>query len=88
MKQQLIKFNKEHTQINLLFNMERILIEKYGIQIILRDEKLYLRFDEGGVVVKFNEYEISCTEGIEALLNEDSAYKLCLKVQSRNQSLT
>ena len=66
--------------------MERLLVDKYGIQIVSKNEKLYLRFDEGGIAVKINEYEISCIEAIEALQDENSAYKLCLKIQNRNQS--
>jgi len=64
--------------------MEIIINEKYGCQIIGKNEKLYIRFDEGEIAVKYVDYEISKEESIEAMRNEESAYQVCLRSQLRN----
>lgn len=64
--------------------MEKILVDKYGIQVVLKNDKLYVRFDVGEIAVKIKDYEISCIEAIEALQSEETAYQLCSKVQTRN----
>ena len=64
--------------------METIINEKYGCQIIAKNETLYIRVDEGMIAVKFVDYEISSEESIEAMQNEESAYQVCLRAQLRN----
>jgi hypothetical protein len=64
--------------------MEVIIMEKYGCQIVSYNDKLYIRFDEGEILVKYVDYEISQNEAIEAMNNEESAYQVCLKAQLRN----
>lgn len=64
--------------------METIINEKYGCQIIAKNETLYIRFDEGEIAIKYIDYEISKEESIEAMQNEESAYQVCLRAQLRN----
>lgn len=63
--------------------MEKIVKENYGVQIVLKNDKLYIRFDEGGIAIKFADYEISEAESIEAMQSENAAYEVCLRVQRR-----
>ena len=65
--------------------MEKIVNEKFGCQIIEKNDKLFIRFDEGEIVVKFVEYEITRDEAEEAMKSESEAYAVCLRAQSRNK---
>jgi len=67
--------------------MEKIINEKFGCQIISKNDKLFIRFDEGEIAVKFVDYEISEEESIEAMCSEESAYQVCLRAQLRNIKL-
>ena len=64
--------------------MEKIINDKYGCQIINRNNKLYIKFDEGEIAIKYAEYEISYEESIEAMESEELAYRVCLRAQLRN----
>ena len=66
--------------------MERIINEKFGCQIINRDNKLLIRFDEGEIAIRFVDYEISEQEAEIAMESEENAYKICVIAQSRNNN--
>lgn len=56
--------------------MEKIISEKFDCQIIKRDKKIFIRFDEGHIAVKMVEYEITQGEAEKAIMSERDAYKL------------
>lgn len=67
--------------------MEKIISEKFDCKIIERDEKLFIRFDEGHFVVKFVEYEINQEEAEKAMESEKGAYQVILAAQSRKSRI-
>ena len=64
--------------------MEKIVSEGYGSQIIERDGKVFICFDEGHFNVKWAEYEIKKDEIEKAMKSEQDNYQVCLAAQTRN----
>jgi len=56
----------------------------FGIEIIKRSERYYLRHDAGELVVKMIEIEITEEEAARAQLYEKDAYKVILARQLRD----
>lgn len=65
--------------------MEKIITDKFGCQIIKKGEKLFIRFDEGHINLKYANYEITEEEARRVVISEEEAYKVCLTAQKRNK---
>lgn len=57
----------------------------FGIEIIKRSERYYLRYDAGELVVKMVEIEITEDEATKARCSEKDAYEVILARQLRDQ---
>jgi len=64
--------------------MKRIISKGFGSQVIEKNDKLYIRFDEGHFDIKWVEYEITEEEAARAMKSEQDNYKVCLAAQNRN----
>jgi hypothetical protein len=60
----------------------KVVFSEYGIEIIERDCKNFIRFDEGEIASKFVEYEITDADAMRAQINEDEAYAVIIKYQN------
>ncbi|MGB5944373.1 MAG: hypothetical protein WBG71_15920 [Leeuwenhoekiella sp.] len=65
---------------------ENIKFDDYGCEIIERNNKLFLRFDEGHFNIQLSEYEISEEEAKKVMISSEDAYQVILKVQARNKN--
>ena len=66
--------------------MEKIISDKFGCKIVEKNNRLFIRFDEGHFNVKFVDYEVSEAEASRAMKSEQDAYKVCLEAQQRNKN--
>ena len=57
---------------------ERIFCD-YGIEIFKRDDRFFIRYDAGEVVVRLEEVEVSEQEALKAQKSESDAYHVLLK---------
>ena len=57
--------------------------QDHGIEIIRRGEKLYIRYDSGGIVGHLLEHEITPEEAKAAKRSEQDAYAVILALESR-----
>ena len=55
----------------------------FGIEILRREGKPYLRYDSGHFVTQMKEDEVSEDEAAKAQLSEADAYQVLLAVQAR-----
>ena len=55
----------------------------YGIELIRRGDRIFIRYDSGGMVVHMREAEISEAEARQAQSSEHDAYLVLLAVQRR-----
>ena len=62
--------------------MDEIVFSDFGIDIVKRFEKFYLRYDAGELVVKMAEIEISKEECTKAQISEQDAYEVILAHQN------
>jgi len=66
----------------------KTIFDSFGCQIIERGDKIFIRFDEGELVIKMVEYEITEKEAQKAMLSEKDAYEVILSVQHRGKILS
>jgi hypothetical protein len=58
--------------------------DDYGITLLRRDSRVWVRYDAGGVVGQMREDEVSEGQAIRLQLGEQSAYEVLLELgQSR-----
>jgi MFS family permease len=62
---------------------ETLIFCDYGVDIIKRGEKFFIRYDSGGIVVKMQEDEITEEEALAAQESEQSAYQVLLACDRR-----
>ena len=67
--------------------MDKIISERFGCQIIEKEDKLFLRFDGGHFTVKIFEYEITKEEAKKAMTSEKDVYEVILNIQQRNSQI-
>lgn len=67
----------------MVISMDKIINEKYGCQILERDGILFIRFDEGEIVVNTVEYEITKVQAEKAMKSEKDAYEVILSLQNK-----
>jgi hypothetical protein len=58
----------------------------FGVEIIKRDGKLFIQYDEGELVVQMTEKEITEEESIKAQNSEMDAYEVLLACERRLKS--
>lgn len=63
--------------------MNEVIFSDFGIEIIKRDERLFIRYDAGEIVVQTREDEISAGEAAKAQRSEEDAYEVLLACQQR-----
>lgn len=63
--------------------MEKIISENFGCQIIERDDKIFIRYDNGTSASKMVENEITEKDAKKAMLSEKDAYEVILKAQQK-----
>ena len=66
--------------------MDNIIFSDYGIDILKRLERLYIRFDAGELVVHPKEIEITEEESVKAQMSEQDAYEVILAAEQRCKS--
>lgn len=64
--------------------MSETLFSNYGIDIVIRDGIFYIRYDDGGLVSKEIESEISKDEALKAQRSPGDANKIILLTQVRD----
>lgn len=65
--------------------MEKIISEKFGCQIIEKNNKLFIRFDNGHIAINMVEYLITEEEAKKAMVSEKSAYEVIVNIQNKNK---
>ena len=65
--------------------MRKILFDKFGRQIIQDENKLLCRFDGGGIVSVFYEYEITSEEAEKAMRSLQDFNEILKIVMARNK---
>ena len=60
--------------------MQKI-FEDYGIEILVKNEKYYIRYDAGGIVGRIGTIEVSKGDAMIAQFSEDEAYHVILEYQ-------
>jgi hypothetical protein len=68
--------------------MEKIISDKFGCQIIERENKIFIRYDSGQSASKMMETEITYEEAKLAMLSEDDAYKIIVTASKREKQQT
>jgi hypothetical protein len=63
--------------------MNDVIFSDFGIEIIKRDERFFIRYDAGEIVVQLREDEISADEAAKAQRSEEDAYEVLLACQQR-----
>ena len=63
--------------------MEKMIFSGFGIDIIERDEGLFVRYDSGTIVSQLRELPISKGEAAKAQISEKDAYDVILACQLR-----
>ena len=58
------------------------IFEDYGIEILTKDDKYYIRYDTGEIVGRIDEIEVSEEDSIRAQKSEEDAYHVILKYQN------
>ena len=62
-----------------------IILDDEGIQLIRKDNKYYLKFDEGELMIKMKELEITHEEAIQVQRNPDYAYDIIINYQEQEK---
>jgi hypothetical protein len=65
---------------------EKILFADFGIEIIKRLERYFIRYDAGEIIVKMVEIEVTDEETTRARRSERDAYEVILASQTRGRA--
>ena len=65
--------------------MEKIISDKFGCQVIEKNNKFFVLFDNGTFASKIVEYEITKDEAKKITISENDAYRVLLDVQERQR---
>lgn len=63
--------------------MEEKIFSGFGVEIFKREEKFFIRYDAGGIVVKIREDEITEDEVTKVKISEKDAYEVLLACERR-----
>ncbi len=67
--------------------MDVVIFAEYGIEILRRGHRLYIRYDAGEIAVQLREIEITEAEAERARESEQGAYEVILSVEGRTKLL-
>jgi len=65
--------------------MDNIIFTGFGIEIIKRDGRYYIRFDAGHFAVTMKEVEVTEAEANKAKMSEKDAYEVVLAKQTEEE---
>lgn len=63
--------------------IEELIFSGHSLEIFKRDDRLFVRYDAGGIVVQFVEKEISEEEAITAQKSSKGAYEMLIERKRR-----
>lgn len=63
--------------------MDSTIFSDFGIEIFKREERYFIRYDAGEIVVQIREEEITEEEATKAQKSEESAYEVLLACQRK-----
>jgi hypothetical protein len=63
--------------------MEDLIFSDFGIEIFKRDDRIFVRYDSGGIASYDKEDEITVEESIKAQKSEQDAYEVLLACEKR-----
>lgn len=63
--------------------VENQIFEDYGIILLKREGKFFIRYDAGEIVVQFEEVEVTERQAIRVQQGEQQAYEVLLEVQQK-----
>ena len=63
--------------------MNKVLWSDFGVELIKKNDRLFIRYDSGGLVMSYVEDEITEVEATLLQRGEDEAYKVILAAQNR-----
>lgn len=63
--------------------MDGIIFVGYGVEIVKRGERFYIRYDAGEIAVQIREEEISAEDVTKVRKSEKDAYEVLLACQAR-----
>lgn len=66
-------------------NRGNLIFEDYGITLLKRGDKFFIRYDAGELVAQFEEVEVSELQAIKAQQGERQAYEVLLEVQRKQE---
>ncbi|PKM73129.1 MAG: hypothetical protein CVU91_06065 [Firmicutes bacterium HGW-Firmicutes-16] len=64
-----------------------VIFEDYGVEIILKDGRYYIRYDAGRIAIIYDEIEITKEEAERAQLGPEYATKIILYYQNIRMGL-
>lgn len=62
--------------------MDKVIFSDFGIEIIDRDNQLFIRYDAGEIVVEMREHPITLDDAEKAKTSSKDAYEVLLKCQN------
>lgn len=60
-----------------------VISDKFGVQVIYKDERYFLRYDAGELVDDMKIVEVSKNDAVRSQLTSDDAYQVLLTYQQR-----
>jgi hypothetical protein len=63
--------------------MNKVLWSDFGVELIQKNDRLFIRYDSGELVMSYVEDEITEVEATSLQRGEDEAYKVILAAQNR-----
>lgn len=63
--------------------IEELIFSGHSLEIFKRDDRLFVRYDAGGIVVQFVEKEITEEEAITAQKSSKGAYEMLIERKRR-----
>jgi len=64
--------------------MENKIFSDFGIEIFMRDNRYFIRYDAGEVAVQMREEEVTEEDAFKAQKSEQGAYEVLLACQQRS----
>ena len=61
--------------------MTEQVFQNYGVTVLKRDGKFFVRYDAGGIAVKIREDEVSEQQALRLQQGEQSAYEVLLELE-------
>ena len=68
--------------------MTEQVFQDYGVTVLRRDGKFFVRYDAGGIAVKIREDEVSEQQALRLQQGAQSAYEVLLEVERSQRGAT